>query len=86
VESFLKIEPMTFSNAAKTLGAGHVIGNYAHLMQRVDEKMLDALFEVPDKLGSEPEFPAGKSVSDPNLSLSDPNLSFTGGEEISPII
>ncbi len=80
VESFLKIEPMTFSNAAKPLGAGHVIGNYAHLMQRVDEKMLDALFEVPgDKLGSEPEFPVGKSVSDPNLSI-------PGGEGIAPII
>ena len=84
VESFLKIEPMSFCNAAKPLGAGHVIGNYQHLMQRVDEKMLDALFEAPDKLGSEPEFPVGKSVSDPNLS--DPNLSIPGGEEIAPTI
>jgi methionyl-tRNA synthetase len=50
VETFLQIAPMTFSNAAKPLGAGHTIGNYTHLMQRVDEKMLDALFEVPDKL------------------------------------
>jgi methionyl-tRNA synthetase len=88
VENFLKIEPMTFSNAAKPLGAGHVIGSYTHLMQRVDEKMLDALFEPPpvvgDKLGSEPEFPVGKSVSDPNLS--DPNLSIPGGEPIAETI
>jgi len=85
VESFLKIEPMTFSNAAKPLGAGHMIGNYAHLMQRVDKKMLDALFEVPgDKLGSEPEFSSGKSGSDPNLS--DPHLSIPGGEDIAPVI
>jgi methionyl-tRNA synthetase len=94
VESFLKIEPMTFSNAAKPLGAGHVIGSYAHLMQRVDEKMLDALFEpapVVDKLGSETEFSSGKSGSDPNLSVSDPNLSdphlsTPGGEDIAPVI
>jgi methionyl-tRNA synthetase len=86
VEIFLKIEPMTFSNAAKPLGAGHVIGSYAHLMQRVDEKMLDALFEAPDKLGSETDklgsdtdFPKGNSGSDPNLSL-------PGGENIAPII
>jgi methionyl-tRNA synthetase len=56
-------------------------------MQRVDEKMLDALFEVPDKLklgsdklGSDTDL----SVSDPNLP--DPNLSIPGGEEIAPVI
>jgi methionyl-tRNA synthetase len=82
VETFLQIAPMTFSNAAKPLGAGHTIGNYTHLMQRVDEKMLDALFEVPDKLklGSDTDL----SVSDPNLP--DPNLSIPGGEEIAPVI
>jgi len=95
VEGFLNIEPMTFSNAAKPLGAGHVIGSYAHLMQRVDVKMLDALFEpVPvvvdklgseiDKLGSEPDFPKENSVSDPNLSV--PNLCIPSGEEIAPVI
>ena len=93
VETFLQIAPMTFSNAAKPLGAGHTIGNYTHLMQRVDEKMLDALFEVPDKLklgsdtdklGSDTDFPKGNSVSDPNLP--DPNLSIPGGEEIAPVI
>ncbi|MFZ9338805.1 MAG: methionine--tRNA ligase [Limnohabitans sp.] len=80
VETFLQIAPMTFSNAANPLGAGHTIGNYTHLMQRVDEKMLDALFvDELDKLGSDTE-----SVSDPNLS--DPNLSIPGGEEIAPVI
>ena len=79
VESFLKIEPMTFSNASKPLGTGHVIGNYAHLMQRVDEKMLDALFEAPEKLGSDTDFPKENSGSDPNLSI-------PGGEDIAPII
>ncbi|MFM7697073.1 MAG: methionine--tRNA ligase, partial [Limnohabitans sp.] len=87
VETFLQTAPMTFSNAAIPLGAGHTIGHYTHLMQRVDEKMLDALFDFPDKLdklgsdklGSDTDFPKlGKSVSDPNLS--DPNLSNLSGK------
>ena len=96
VESFLKIEPMTFSNATKPLGAGHVIGNYAHLMQRVDEKMLDALFEAPDKLGSEPDLsiPGGAnkapSVGADASSLPPEGgvlaLGRPGGEDIAPVI
>ena len=42
------------------------IGDFKHLMQRVDAKMLEALFEPPpNTLGSEPEFSSGKSGSDP---------------------
>ena len=48
VEQFLKVEPFTTEDAASQLGAGHTIGDYAHLMQRVDIKQLDALFEVPN--------------------------------------
>jgi methionyl-tRNA synthetase len=46
VEDFLRIEPLRFADAARALGA-HTIGNYQHLMQRVDPKRLDALFEAP---------------------------------------
>ncbi len=46
VEQFLKAAPFTTQDAASQLGAGHVIGDYVHLMQRVDVKQLDALFEV----------------------------------------
>jgi methionyl-tRNA synthetase len=46
VESFLRIEPLRFSDAARALGA-HTIGDYKHLMQRVDAKQLEALLEVP---------------------------------------
>ncbi|MEY2660106.1 MAG: Methionine--tRNA ligase [Pseudomonadota bacterium] len=45
VESFLQVEPLNFTLATRALGAGHKIGTYQHLMQRVDPKMLDALFE-----------------------------------------
>jgi methionyl-tRNA synthetase len=55
------------------------IGAFEHLMQRVTPEQLDALFEPPAKLGSEPEFSAGKSGSDPNSSV-------PGGEEIAPTI
>jgi methionyl-tRNA synthetase len=58
------------------------IAPYQHLMQRVTPEQLDALFEPPAKLGSEPEFSAGKSGSDPNSS----NSSVPGGEDIAPTI
>jgi methionyl-tRNA synthetase len=47
VESFLRVEPLAFPDAGRLLGA-HAIGAYSHLMQRVDPKRLDALFEPPE--------------------------------------
>ncbi|MBP7308962.1 MAG: methionine--tRNA ligase [Polaromonas sp.] len=49
VETFLKTKPFESSDAATQLGAEHSIGDYVHLMQRVDVKQLDALFEVPNE-------------------------------------
>ncbi|MBQ0941934.1 methionine--tRNA ligase [Ideonella sp. 4Y16] len=46
VEAFLKVEPFSFADAARSLG-GHVIGEYKHLMQRVDAKLLDELLAPP---------------------------------------
>jgi len=46
VEEFLQVPALTFADAANPLGA-HGIGAYSHLMQRVDTKLLDALFEAP---------------------------------------
>ncbi|WP_088279258.1 methionine--tRNA ligase [Ideonella sp. A 288] len=46
VEGFLRVEPMQFADAARALGH-HVIGDYKHLMQRVDAAKVDALFEPP---------------------------------------
>ena len=47
VEAFLQVPPLNFADAARSLGA-HRIGDYKHLMQRVDAKLLDALFEPPE--------------------------------------
>ncbi len=49
VEAFLKVGAFSFVDGTKLLGAGHVIGEYKHLMQRVDPKQLEALFEAPDQ-------------------------------------
>lgn len=47
VEAFLNIAPLTVANLEDPLPKGHQIGEYKHLMQRVDIKQLDALFEPP---------------------------------------
>ena len=67
------------------------VAPYQHLMQRVTPEQLEALFEPPAKLGSEPEFSAGKSGSDPNFSGSTAGspeavLTIPGGEDIAPTI
>ena len=47
VANFLIVPPETFADVAKPLGQGWQIGEYKHLMQRVDPKQLEALFEPP---------------------------------------
>jgi len=62
VEAFLKVEPLTFASAEHLLGA-HTIGTYQHLMQRVDVKMLDALFEPPPAPVVELPKPGGEDIA-----------------------
>ncbi len=71
VEAFLQVSPLQWSDATKALGAGHIIGEYKHLMQRVDIKQLEALFEPPAPV--EPAPIATESVA-------------PGGEELAPTI
>jgi len=47
VEAFLRIAPLQWDDAGASLPAGHAIGDYKHLMQRIDPKLLDQLFEPP---------------------------------------
>lgn len=62
VEAFLKIEPLRFGDAGTRLGA-HTIGSYQHLMQRVDAKLLDALFEPPAPAAPEVAAPGGEDIA-----------------------
>ncbi|WP_341920847.1 methionine--tRNA ligase [Polaromonas sp. YR568] len=69
VENFLKTGSLGFADAAAGLGSGHAIGDYKHLLQRVDVKQLEALFEPPAQ-----ETPAPSAIE----SIA------PGGEEIAP--
>ena len=62
VEAFLNVAPMVSADAHRALGA-HTIGNYQHLMQRVDPKMLDALFEPPAPAVIEQPKPGGEDIA-----------------------
>ena len=64
VEAFLRIGPMVSADARRALGA-HTIGDYQHLMQRVDAKLLDALFEPPAAAVVETPKPGGEDIAPP---------------------
>ncbi len=66
VELFLKVEPMDFTDAARALGA-HTIGEYKHLMQRVDAQQLEALLE-PGVVEAPP--PGGEAIA-PEIKIDD---------------
>ncbi|MGI9217946.1 MAG: methionine--tRNA ligase [Hydrogenophaga sp.] len=70
VEAFLKIQPLTFADADRLLGAGHTIGAYQHLMQRVDIAQLDALFEPPPAPEEPKVIPGGEEIA-PTISIDD---------------
>jgi methionyl-tRNA synthetase len=69
VEGFLKIQPLDFHAVAQALGAGHVIGSYQHLMQRVDAQQLDDLFTPPAE-ETPAVLPGGEAVA-PTISIDD---------------
>jgi methionyl-tRNA synthetase len=45
-EKFLGVPPLAWPHAMQALPAGHRIGEYRHLLARVEEKQLDRLFDV----------------------------------------
>jgi methionyl-tRNA synthetase len=68
-EAFLACEPLRWSDTPPLLTA---VGRYRHLMQRVDPKQLDALFE-----------PAAEAAAAADTQIS---LPLPGGEAIAPTI
>ncbi|MEJ8839227.1 methionine--tRNA ligase [Ramlibacter sp. AN1133] len=77
-EKFLGCGSLEWGNAVKPMGAGHQVGEYKHLMQRVDMKQVDALFEPPAE--------AGTGVPPPLPSPGGGGSEQPGGEEIAPEI
>ena len=74
VSDWLGIDVQKWETGLVKLTAGHVIKPYVHLMQRVDVKQLDALFEPPAQ--TEPAQAAIDSIVP----------ALPGGEEIAPAI
>jgi methionyl-tRNA synthetase len=70
VEAFLKVEALQFADAGRLLGAGHAIGKYEHLMQRVVVEQLDALFEPPAAPVVEAVKPGGEEIA-PTITIDD---------------
>ncbi len=72
-EAFLRCPPLDWSNAAAPLGAGHQVGDYKHLMQRVDPKQMDALFDAPTEAPAPPAataLPGGEALA-PQVTIDD---------------
>ena len=63
VEAFLNTPALQFADAQQLLGAGHTIGQYQHLMQRVTEAQLDQLFEVPEPVAEPITQPGGEAIA-----------------------
>jgi methionyl-tRNA synthetase len=70
VEAFLRCAPLDFDNARQPLGAGHAIEPYSHLMQRVDAKTLDALFEPAAAPAAAAPAPGGEPIA-PTITIDD---------------
>lgn len=67
VEAFLQVQPLQWADAAHLLGAGHAIQAYQHLMQRVDPKQLEALFEPPPAPVQAAPLPGGEVKKAPTV-------------------
>jgi methionyl-tRNA synthetase len=81
-EQFLRLEkPLTFAAVSDHLQAGHKIGVYKHLMHRVEEKQLDALFGIesvprasaPQRSAEKPQHAAKEQAVSTEITIDDFN-------------
>ena len=75
VEKFLNVPALGWADASNLLPAGHAIGEYKHLMQRVEEKQLDALFDIQPAAETKKETPVteGTAATAGTISIDDFN-------------
>ena len=69
-EEFLGVGPQTWTDVDSPLQPGHRINAYQHLMQRVDVKQLEALFEAPAAPEVEKVTPGGEEIA-PTITIDD---------------
>jgi methionyl-tRNA synthetase len=67
-ERFLNVPSLVWKDVKTQLSVGHQINKYTHLMTRVEEKQLDALFELPSEKSAMTTPPA---ASDGTISIDD---------------
>jgi methionyl-tRNA synthetase len=71
VEAFLRIEPLSLRKPLDLeFPRNHSISNYEHLLQRVDPKQLDALFEPPAPSAPAVPLPGGVEIA-PSITIDD---------------
>ncbi len=70
VAAFLIVPPEQFDDVDRPLGADHQIGQYQHLMQRVEDRQLDALFALPAPAAEEAPLPGGEAIA-PTITIDD---------------
>lgn len=80
VEAYLSIKPLVFADAQNLLGQHH-IGEYKHLMQRIDAKKVEALFDAPAPNAQNAE--TAKSAKKETTAI---NPNAPGGEDFAPTI
>ncbi|MET4577915.1 methionine--tRNA ligase [Ottowia thiooxydans] len=85
VAAFLILPPEDFANVQQALGKGAQIGDYRHLMQRVDAKQLEALFEPPATAAQASAAVSGAAHAPVNAADTSAS-SAPGGEPIAPTI
>ncbi|MEA5098306.1 MAG: methionine--tRNA ligase [Burkholderiaceae bacterium] len=74
VEALLNLPSQQWADIGTPLPSGHLVNTYSHLMQRVDPKMLDALFEAPEPAAPEAaSAPAADDIEDiaPQITIDD---------------
>ncbi len=84
VAAWLNCKVDRWDDALVPLQAGHQIGEYAHLMQRVDIKIFDQLFDVPVNAPANP--PANAPVATDAVTSSEPASAESKIEELAPEI
>ncbi len=83
VGNFLNSQHKYFNEAQLLLSDGHVIGEYKHLMKRVEESQLDALFEV--KEAETPAKPAQTAIKNVASTLTEETSSTINIDDFAKI-